>query len=139
MTPEAAYALAWQFADAGARLHEVERNRAAENPMRVPLDLAKLIPIPDTVLEAGFEPDGERWLMAHWGTPAPLRRVASGMELRRCAGMARENVGVFRFVAENWAPWLALRTIQKRWPALQFTMRCQYGLSADSLDDLLSD
>jgi hypothetical protein len=111
VTSEAARGLAWLYADAGARL----------------LDLASLIPIPDSVLECGFEPDGERWLLQHWGTPAPLRRVPFRMVPQRSRNDAVDQVGVFRFLAENWAPWLALRSIKAQWPEIRFAMSCRYG------------
>jgi len=125
VSAEAARALAWRYADAGAKLHELERDRAAQNPTRLPLDLASLIPIPDDVLEHGFDPAGERWLFDHWGTPAPLRRVTFRMERRQRNGHI-EQVGVFQFIAENWAPWLAVRAMQQRWPDIRFEMTCRY-------------
>src|SRR5262249_4465849 len=96
VSPEAARALAWRYADAGARLHEIERNRADQDPIRVPLDLSRLIPIPGTILERGFDAHSERWLLEHWGTPAPLRRVVFRMKARRQRGGNMDQVGVFR-------------------------------------------
>jgi hypothetical protein len=84
------------------------------------------MPIPQSVLDAGFTPVGERWLMEHWGTPAPLRRVTFVMETRPSGDGPIRQVAVFRFVAENWAPWRAVSAIATRWPGLKLRMRCVY-------------
>ena len=41
-----------------------------------PLDLHRLIPIPDAILALGEDaPAARQWLWAHWGTTQPLRQV----------------------------------------------------------------
>jgi hypothetical protein len=123
---DAARAVADRLSDRGARIYEIQRNVAAENPTRVALDLNSLVPSPRSVLDAGFTSVGERGLMEHWGTPAPLRRVSFAMETRPIGKGQIRQVAVFRFVAENWAPWLAVRAIGGSWTGLTFHMRCQY-------------
>jgi hypothetical protein len=128
---DAARAVADTLSDRGARVHETQRNLAVENPTRVPLDLNSLVPIPQSVLDAGFTPVGERWLMEHWGTAAPLRRVTFAMETRSISEGRIRQVAVFRFIAENWAPWLALKATRNQWAELTLEMRCRYGGSAN--------
>jgi hypothetical protein len=35
-------------------------------------------------------------------------------------------VAVFRFLSEDWSPWIALVRMRKRWPGLRFDMRRGY-------------
>jgi hypothetical protein len=112
---EAARSVADTLSDRGARLYETQRNLATENPTRVPLDLNSLAPV------------GERWLLEHWSTAAPLRRVTFAMETRPVGEDKIRQVAVFRFVAENWAPWLAIEASARSWPELMFKMSCEYA------------
>jgi hypothetical protein len=35
-------------------------------------------------------------------------------------------VAVFRFLFEDWSPWIALLRMRERWPELRFEMRAGY-------------
>ena len=54
-----------------------ERVRALwSQPGRCPLDLHRLIPVPDRILLLGEDsPAARTWLWTHWGTTQPLRQV----------------------------------------------------------------
>jgi hypothetical protein len=71
----------------------------------VPLDLNALIPIPLRVLRQGFG-----------GQVAIERRDTSG----------GKPVAVFRFLSEDWSPWIALLRMRERWPELRFEMKAGY-------------
>lgn len=57
----------------------IETNHAralatAQRPGDCPLDLHRLVPVPDTILRLERDdPDATRWLCTHWGTRLPLR------------------------------------------------------------------
>ena len=91
-----------------------------------PLDLHRLVPVPEPVLALGpDDPASDRWLWAHWGTLRPLRHVrvldATDRRLRRSARV------VFDFYAAHWTPWRALQRLRRDWPQLVFVMRPDYG------------
>ncbi len=91
-----------------------------------PLDLHRLVPVPERVLALGpDDPAGDRWLWAHWGTLLPLRHVRvlddTDRRLRRSARVT------FDFHAAQWPPWQALRRLRVDWPDLVFVMRPDYG------------
>lgn len=123
-THEAAEQLARKLRDILWRRHEEERVRAELDSHRVPLDLNSLIPIPRAVLRKGFVEAGQDWMWAHWGVRWPLRRVTFAIE-RRAEGGVRP-VAVFRFLSEDWSPWIALLRMRERWPGLRFDMRAGY-------------
>jgi hypothetical protein len=62
---------------------------------------------------------------AHWGVTWPPRDVSFVMEHRR-QGRALEPVGVFRFLTEDWSPWIAFAHMRARWPDLCFKVRPSY-------------
>jgi hypothetical protein len=35
-------------------------------------------------------------------------------------------VAVFRFLSEDWPPWVAVLRMRERWPELRFEMRVKY-------------
>ena len=105
--------------------HEHLRRAAEIDPHRVPLDLNALIPIPQSVCRRGFVPDGQAWIAAHWGVAWPLRDVSLAMEHRR-RGNHLALVAVFRFVSEDWSPWIALAQRREAWPELRFRLAPSY-------------
>jgi hypothetical protein len=123
-TREAAEHLARNLRDIFWRRHEEERVRAELDSHRVPLDLNALIPIPRRVLRKGFGVAGQEWMWANWGVRWPIRRVAFAIERQRNCGV--EPVAVFRFLSEDWSPWIALMRIRERWPELRFEMKAEY-------------
>jgi hypothetical protein len=92
-----------------------------------PLDLHRLIPIPDTILTLGEDaPTARRWLWSHWGTTQPLRQVRVREEngdrrLRRSARV------VYEFLSADWTPWQALLRLRRDWPTLVLAVDPCYG------------
>ena len=121
-TREAAEHLARKLRDVLWRRHEEERVRAEMDSHRVPLDLNALIPIPRSVLRKGFAEAGQDWMWANWGVRWPIRRVTFAIE--RHDGV--KPASVFRFLSEDWSPWIALLRMRERWPELSFEMKAGY-------------
>jgi hypothetical protein len=48
------------------------------------------------------------------------------MEQRRGGRSGVKPVAVFRFLSEDWSPWIALVRMRKRWPELRFDMKAGY-------------
>jgi hypothetical protein len=59
-------------------------------------------------------------MWANWGVRWPIRRVTFATERARGEGV--RPVAVFRFVSEDWSPWVALLRMRERWPGLRFEM-----------------
>jgi len=131
-TRKAAETLARKLRDILWRRHEEERVRAELDSHRVPLDLNALIPIPRRILRAGFVEAGQEWMWGNWGVRWPIRRVTFAIERRDRSG--GKPVAVFRFLSEDWSPWIALVRIRERWPELRFKMKAGYwemGMTGD--------
>jgi len=90
------------------------------------LDLNALFPIPRRVLRKGFLDAGQEWMWANWGVLWPIRRVTFAMEQRRERKTKLKLVAVFRFLSEDWSPWIALVRMRERWPGLSFVMKAAY-------------
>ena len=100
-----------------ARWHEVGR---------CPLDLHRLIPIPDRVLRLGEDdPAAQDWLRAHWGTTFPLRhaRVLDDAPDRRLRRSARV---LYAFYSADWTPWQAVLRLRRDWPRLVLAVEPRY-------------
>jgi len=123
-TREAAEHLARKLRDILWRRHEEERTRAEMDSHGVPLDLNSLIPIPPRVLRKGFIEAGQDWMWANWGVRWPIRRVTFAIERRDASGV--RPVAVFRFLSEDWSPWIALLRMRERWPELSFKLFPSY-------------
>jgi hypothetical protein len=121
-TREAAEHLARELRDVMWRRHEEERVRAELNSHGVPLDLNALFPIPLRVLRKGFVEAGQEWMWANWGVRWPIRHVSFAIERRDGVKPA----AVFRFLSEDWSPWIALVRMRERWPELRFEMKAGY-------------
>jgi hypothetical protein len=124
-TREAAENLARELRDILWRRHEVERTRVDFDSHRAPLDLNMLIPIPRRILRKGFVEAGQEWMWANWGIRWPIRRVTLAMERARGPSVDK-RVAVFRFLSEDWSPWIAVLRMRERWPDLRFEMRAGY-------------
>jgi hypothetical protein len=85
-----------------------------------------LFPIPKRVLRKGFGEGGQEWMWANWGVRWPIRRVTFAMEQQRVGRTKLKPVAVFRFLSEDWSPWIALARMRKRWPELSFVMKAAY-------------
>ena len=96
-------------------------------PGGCPLDLHRLIPIPDAILALGEDaPAAQRWLWSHWGTTYPLRQVRLLQEnadrrLRRSARL------VYEFLSADWTPWQAIMRLRRDWPKLVLAVDPRYG------------
>jgi hypothetical protein len=125
-TREAAENLARELRDILWRRHEVERARVDLDSHRVPLDLNALIPIPRRILRKGFVEVGQEWMWANWGVRWPIRRVTFAIERARGDRGGVRPIAVFRFLSEDWSPWIALLRMRERWSGLRFEMTAVY-------------
>ena len=125
-TREAAENLARNLRDIFWRRHEEERVCAEMDSHRVPLDLNALIPIPRRVLRKGFGEAGQEWMWRNWGVRWPIRRVTFAIERARRDASGVKPLAVFRFLSEDWSPWIALLRMRKRWPELSFKLIPSY-------------
>jgi len=48
------------------------------------------------------------------------------MEQRRYGKSGFKPVAVFRFLSEDWSPWVALARMRERWPGLKFALCPEY-------------
>ena len=125
-TREAAEDLARKLRDILWRRHEEERVRAEMDSHRVPLDLNALFPIPRRVLRKGFGEAAQEWMWRNWGVRWPIRRVTFAIERDRRDAKGGKPVAVFRFLSEDWPPWIAVLRMRERWPELRFEMKVGY-------------
>jgi len=118
--------LAEKFRDIAWWTHERERVPAELDPHRQALDLNALFPIPRRVLRKGFAEGGQEWMWRNWGVRWPIRRVTFAMQQRAEGRAGLKPVAVFRFLSEDWSPWIALVRMRERWPGLRFDIRAGY-------------
>ena len=101
-------------------------------PGACPLDLHRLVPIPDAILALGEDaPAAQYWLWSHWGTTYPLRQVRLLQEnadrrLRRSARL------VYEFLSADWTPWQAILRLRRDWPKLVLAVDPRYGEANDA-------
>ena len=96
-----------------------------------PLDLHRLLPVPDPLLRLGpGHPEARRWLWAHWGTTWPLRHVAelpapkAGPKAGRRPTPSHAPGGLrLGFWSADWTPWPAIARLRRDWPALRIAVR----------------
>ena len=129
-TREAAENLARKLRDILWRRHEEERVRSEMDPHRVLLDLNALFPIPRRVLRKGFGEAAQEWMWANWGVRGPIRRVTFALERERGDTIGGKPVAVFRFISEDWPPWVAVLRMRERWAGLSFELIPSYFHSA---------
>jgi len=125
-TREAAENLARKLRDIFWRRHEEERVRAELDSHRVPLDLNALFPIPRRVLRKGVSESGQEWMWRNWGVRRPIWRVTFAIERNRREANGVKPLAVFRFISEDWSPWIALLRMRERWPELSFKLIPSY-------------
>ena len=95
-------------------------------PGLCPLDLHRLVPIPDHILQLGEEdPAAQDWLRSHWGTTQRLRAVrireeGADRRLRRKAEI------VYEFWSADWTPWQAILRLRRDWPQLALSVQPKY-------------
>lgn len=127
--------MATEGADARALARELRAIIAARHdrvlaswagPGTCPLDLHRLIPVPNAILALGDDdPAAQAWLRTHWGTTQKLRHVRiveenADRRLRRSARIAIE------FWSADWTPWQAILRLRRDWPKLVFAIRPRY-------------
>ncbi len=122
--------LAGQLRDAVERRREMASARAGQGGGggACPLDLHRLLPVPDDLLRLGpGHPEARRWLWANWGTTWPLRHVAELPAPKAGRPPVREP-GRMRlgFWSADWTPWPAIARLRRDWPALRFDVRPRY-------------
>ncbi|HTW27832.1 MAG TPA: hypothetical protein VME92_11950 [Acetobacteraceae bacterium] len=125
MLGPAARALARELREVIASRHDRVRARWAE-PGTCPLDLHRLIPVPDAILQLGADaPTARHWLWTQWGTSLPLRqvRVLEATTDRRLRRSARV---VYAFLSADWTPWQAITRLRRDWPSLVLDIRPFY-------------
>ncbi|MCQ4160781.1 hypothetical protein NON00_12675 [Roseomonas sp. GC11] len=89
--------------------------RALATGPRCPLDLHRLLPVPEDILALGpEEPRSRMWLWSHWGTSRALRHVR--------ALPAAGGAMAVEFWSADWSPWRALLALRENWPGLRFTL-----------------
>jgi hypothetical protein len=121
--------LASELRDAVARRHaraiaQVGRSQACR------FDLHSLVPVPGDILRLGPDhPDALRWLWTHWGTTDALRHVALAPDPNGRAPETEATVVSISFWSADWTPWLALATVQSRFPGLCFEVQPRYDLA----------
>jgi hypothetical protein len=119
--------LAGQLRDvAEARQRRVAERAAASRAC--PLDLHRLLPVPDRLLRLGpDQPETLAWLWTHWGTTQALRGVVElpvpGPSQPRRLDPALVWWG---FWSANWTPWRAIQQLRARWPTLRLEVRPLY-------------
>jgi len=124
---EGARILAGQLRDAA----EARQRRVAERAgasRTCPLDLHRLLPIPERLLRLGpDQPETLAWLWAKWGTTQALRGVVElpvpGRGQPRRLDPALVWLG---FSSADWTPWPAIQQLRARWPALRLEVRPLY-------------
>ena len=124
---EGARILAGQLRDAAEARQRLVADRAAAS-RACPLDLHRLLPVPERLLRLGPDhPEARAWLWAHWGTLQALRGVVAlpvpqrGQPPRRDPG--RLWLG---FWSADWTPWPALLALRQRWPDLRIAVQPLY-------------
>jgi hypothetical protein len=117
--------LARRLRDAAADNHQRALARR-ESDRSCPLDLHRLIPIPQIILALGpDDPTSRAWLAAHWGTPRPLRHVRETPARQdRRRGRAEMRV---EFWSADWSPWAALQVLQRDFAELRFELQPDYA------------
>jgi hypothetical protein len=65
-------------------------------------------------------------MWANWGVRWPIRRVIFSIERNRRDPSGVRPLAVFRFLSEDWSPWIALLRMRERWPELRFEMKAEY-------------
>ena len=119
--------LAGQLRDAAAARQRLVAERVATS-RACPLDLHRLLPVPDRLLKLGPEqPETLAWLWAQRGTTQALRGVVE-LPLPRHGQPRRHDPGLWwvGFWSADWTPWPAITQLRARWPGLRLEVRPLY-------------
>ncbi|MCB4825323.1 hypothetical protein [Roseicella aerolata] len=124
---EGARILAGQLRDAVEARGQLVAERAPES-RACPLDLHRLLPVPDRLLRLGPDHrESHAWLWEHWGTTEALRGVVE-LPIGGRGGARRRDSGLYwaGFWSADWTPWPALLALRARWPRLRLDLRPLY-------------
>jgi hypothetical protein len=124
---EGARILAGQLRDAVEARSRLVAERAPQS-RACPLDLHRLLPVPDRLLRLGPDHrDSHAWLWSHWGTTEALRGVVE-LPIGGRGGARRRDPALFwaGFWSADWTPWPALLALRARWPDLRLDLRPLY-------------
>ena len=117
--------LARQIREILAARHDRVLTRWAERG-GCPLDLHRLIPIPEHILQLGEDdPSSQEWLRTHWGTsrmPRAVRIREEGADRR----LRRKAEIVYEFRSADWTPWQAILRLRRDWHKLVFVVQPRY-------------
>ncbi len=114
--------------------YDATREAAARDPRRCKLDFNSLIPVPDDIRRAGFDPKGRAWCREHWGVDYPVDRLSfdlteqktrTAIKARgrgRLRTITRPQI-IFEFFTRDRAPWRLVAAIGERWPSLDIRYR----------------
>ncbi len=106
--------------------HQQKIIAAVTQSRACPLDLHKLLPVPDEILQLGPDHSASlAWLQTHWGTTRPLRHVQR-LPGKSMTGKRKTARLRLEFWSADWTPWTAFAAIRKAWPALGFDVRPDY-------------
>jgi len=120
--------LAGQLRDAAEARQRLVAERAAAS-RACPLDLHRLLPVPDRLLKLGPEqPETLAWLWAQWGTTQALRGVVP-LPVPGPGQPRRQDPGLWwvGFWSADWTPWPAILALRVRWPGLSIEIRPLYN------------
>ena len=124
---EGARVLAGQLRDAAEARQRLAAERAAAG-RACPLDLHRLLPVPDRLLRLGPDhPEARAWLWARWGTTQALRHVVA-LPVPGHGQPRHRDPGLFRvgFWAADWTPWRAVLALRAGWPDLRIDVSPLY-------------
>lgn len=80
-----------------------------------------LVPVPDKVLRAGFDPVGYDWEVKHWG----CKWGALDIKVQHCP-MPKGAKVIYKFRTPNSAPEALLDVVAKDHPALRLILKVKY-------------
>jgi hypothetical protein len=123
----------------GARILAGQLREAAEHRLRLaaeraatsracPLDLHRLLPVPERLLRLGPDhPEARAWLWAHWGTTQALRQVVElPVPARGRPRPIDPGLLWLGFWSADWTPWRAILALRTRWPGLKIDVQPLY-------------
>jgi hypothetical protein len=110
---------------------EQRQRRVAERAMAsraCPLDLHRLLPVPDRLLRLGPDhPEALAWLWEHWGTTQVLRQVVALPVPRPGPSRPPDPTLLWLgFWSADWTPWQAILALRTRWPGLKIDVQPLY-------------
>ena len=119
--------IAQKFRDIVWWVHERERVAAEINPHTGnPLDLNALFRIRSACCARDCSRAGRSGCGRIGACGGRFGASRSRRNNSAWAGRKLKPVAVFRFLSEDWSPWIALARMRERWPGLRFVMKAGY-------------